>query len=150
MPGEYMKDQQEHYRKLENLYHHAAPINRYYAPRLHVGEGVATLEVDVRQDFWHAANAVHGSVYFKLLDDAAFFAANSVVVDVFLLTSGFHINLLRPVREGVLEAKGVLKHRTKNLLIADSELFNEGKLVGRGTGNFMRSTIKLTPEVGYE
>ena len=31
----------------------------------------------VRPDFFHAAGAVHGSVYFKLLDDAAYFDALS-------------------------------------------------------------------------
>jgi hypothetical protein len=33
----------------------------------------------VRPDFFHAAHAVHGSVYFKALDDAAFFAVASLV-----------------------------------------------------------------------
>jgi len=33
-------------------------------------------------------------VYFKLLDDAVYFAANSVVEDVFLLLSSFNGNLI--------------------------------------------------------
>jgi acyl-coenzyme A thioesterase PaaI-like protein len=35
----------------------------------------------------HSIHAVHGSVYFKALDDAAFFAVNSLVEDVFVLTA---------------------------------------------------------------
>ncbi len=144
-----MSEMPDHYRKLENLYHHSAPINRFYEPRLRVGDGVARLEVDVKPELWHAAHAVHGSVYFKMLDDAAFFAANSVVRDVFLLTSSFHIQLLRPVTVGVLESNGTLRHRSRAVFVADAELFNDGKLVGRGSGTFMRSSIALNPDVGY-
>ena len=39
----------------------------------------------------HAAGAVHGSYYFKVLDDACYFAANSLVSDVFVLTVSFVI-----------------------------------------------------------
>ncbi len=61
---------EEHHRKLERLYA-AAPTNVYYRPIISVGAGVAEIQIDVRADFFHAAAAVHGSVYFKLLDDAA-------------------------------------------------------------------------------
>ena len=33
----------------------------------------------IKKDYFHALEAIHGSVYFKILDDAAFFAAQSVV-----------------------------------------------------------------------
>src|SRR5947208_2034742 len=87
---------ESHYRRLEALYH-AAPINGYYAPRLAVSEGAARLEIPVKPEFFHAAGAVHGSVYFKALDDAAYFAVNSLVEDVYVLTVSFNTQLLKPV-----------------------------------------------------
>jgi hypothetical protein len=51
-----------------------------------IRKGVAEVIIQVRPDFFHAAGAVRGSVYFKAMDDAAFFAVNSLVKDVFVLT----------------------------------------------------------------
>ena len=36
---------------------------------------------------FHAAGAGHGTIYFKMLDDAAFYAANSMVEEQFVLTT---------------------------------------------------------------
>jgi hypothetical protein len=56
----------EHYRRLERLYL-AAPTNAYYKPTVHIAHGTAEVRIQIRPDFFHAAAAVHGSVYFKLL-----------------------------------------------------------------------------------
>jgi len=139
----------EHFRKLERLYH-GAPINQFYRPALTVSHGAAELVIPVRPEFFHAAHAVHGSVYFKALDDAAFFAVNSLVTDVFVLTASYNLYLTRPVTEGALRAVGRVVHRSRQLFLAEAELFDtEGRQVGRGSGSFMRSTIPLTPDVGY-
>ena len=139
----------EHYRRLERMYA-AAPINRYYEPVLRISEAKAELTIPIKPDFFHAAGAVHGSVYFKALDDAAFFAANSLVFDVFVLTATFNVYLTRPVSEGALRAAGAVVHRSQNLIVADSVVVDSnGKQVGRGSGSFMRSRIALTPEIGY-
>jgi uncharacterized protein (TIGR00369 family) len=140
---------EEHYRKLERLYH-GAPINGYFRPRLVVAEGRAEVVIPVRPEFFHAAGAVHGSVYFKALDDAAFFAANSLVEDVFVLTASFNLYLTRPVAEGEMRAVGRVVHRSLRLILAESELADgRGRPVARGSGSFMRSDIRLGPEVGY-
>ncbi len=144
-----MEIDSEHFRKLERLYH-GAPINRFYGPTLTVSHGAAELILPVRPEFFHAAHAVHGSVYFKALDDAAFFAVNSLVTDVFVLTASFNLYLTRPVTEGTLRATGRVVHRSRQVFLAESELLDtQGRQVGRGSGSFMRSTIPLTPDVGY-
>ena len=144
-----MQDDEEHFRKLERMYH-GAPINRYFEPRIQIANGTAAIRMVVKPDFFHAAHAVHGSVYFKLLDDAAFFAVSSVVTDVFVLTASYNIYLTRPVREGILHASGRVVHRSRSLFLAESELLDgDQRQVARGSGSFMRSTIALTPEVGY-
>src|SRR4029078_2074390 len=103
-------------------------------------EGVAEIRIDIRREFHHAANAVHGSVYFKMLDDAGFFAANSVVDDVLVLTSDFSLHLFRPVSEGTLVAKGKLVNAAKRIFVADAELFDsQGHLIAHGVGSYARS-----------
>jgi uncharacterized protein (TIGR00369 family) len=140
----------DHFRRLERMYHGAA-INRYFAPRLTVSDGSAVVTLEVRPDFFHAAHAVHGAVYFKALDDAAFFAANSAIRDVFVLTVSFNVVLVRPVTEGTLTATGTLVHKSRNLLVAESVLSNDrGREVARGSGTFALSRIPLNAEVGYE
>jgi uncharacterized protein (TIGR00369 family) len=142
-------DPEEHYRRLERLYA-AAPINRYYEPSLRVREANAELTISVKPDFFHAAGAVHGSVYFKALDDSAFFAANSLVFDVFVLTASFNVYFTRPISEGELRATGAVVHRSRNLIVADSvALDSKGRQVARGSGTFMRSQIELSGLVGY-
>ena len=82
-----------HFRKLERMYY-AAPINVYFKPTLLIGQGSAELCIPVRSDFHHSLGAMHGAVYFKALDDATFFAANSIVEDFFVLTASFQIDFL--------------------------------------------------------
>lgn len=140
----------EHYQKLERMYQRA-PINDYFKPEIKVDSGRAEIIIPVRPDFYHAAEAVHGSVYFKALDDAAFFAANSVVEDVFVLTVTFNVYLTRPISEGTMKATGLVVHHSRRLIIADSILTDaEGQEIARGTGTFMPSNTPLSPEIGYE
>ncbi len=144
---------EQHYRKLENMYLLSAPINKelYQGIQLHVSKEKAELTLTIESKYFHAANSLHGSVYFKMLDDAAFFAVNSIVYDVFVYTVSFNIQMLRPVTVGLIRSVGELKFQSANLFIADASLFDENnKLAGRGTGNFMKSKIELTENIGYK
>jgi uncharacterized protein (TIGR00369 family) len=146
-----MTSASDHYKKLERMYL-SARVNKqlYNGITIKVSNEKAELSLPIDQKFYHAANAIHGSVYFKMLDDAAFFAVNSIVHDVFVYTVLFNVQLLRPVSAGIIRSVGELKFKSTNLFIADSGLFDENdKLVGRGTGNFMRSKIILSEEIGY-
>ncbi len=106
--------------------------------------------IPVRPEFFHAAGAVHGSVYFKALDDAAFFAANSLVEDVFVLTASFNLYFTRPISAGEIRATGRVIHRSLRLILAESEATDaRGRAIARGSGSFMRSEIRLGPDVGY-
>ncbi len=139
----------EHFRKLENMYH-AAPINRFYRPRLTIEHGRTELRFAATPELHHAAAAVHGSAYFKALDDAAFFAVASLVGDVFVLTASFHLHLLRPIATGMMIARGSVTHETRSSFVADAVLTNEdGDQLARGSGAFVRSKVPLTPEMGY-
>ncbi len=142
----------EHYRKLERMYL-SAPVNNlvYNGIGISIASEKAEITLPVDPKYHHAAYAMHGSVYFKMLDDAAFFAVNSVVNDVFVYTVSYNIQLLRPVSSGIIKSFGELKFKSTNLFIADSTLFDgNGKIAGRGSGNFMRSKIALSEEIGYK
>jgi uncharacterized protein (TIGR00369 family) len=128
----------------------SAPINRSFAPTIQISEGHAVVTIPVHEGLFHAAGAVHGAVYFKLLDDAAFFASNSLVDDVFLLTVSFNIYFTRPVSAGEMRATGRVVHHSRRLLIAEAELEDaDGRAIGRGSGSFVPSGQVLTSVPGY-
>ena len=138
-----------HHRRLERMYR-SAPTNEYFRPEIQIGEGTAEVRLVVRPDFFHAASAVHGSVYFKLLDDATFFAANSLVDDVFVLTTSFTIYFLRPVSSGEMHARGRVVNRSTRLIIGEGVIVDsDGKEVARGSGTFMPSRVPLDERLGY-
>lgn len=138
-----------HYQKLMHMYMNAA-TNRYYKPQIRITRGTAEIELPVREDFFHSAGSVHGSVYFKLLDDAAYFSASSVVSDAHLVTASFNIYFFRPVSSGMLKATGKIIHRSTRLIIASSEVVDEKeRVVALGSGTFMRTAIPLDEKVGY-
>ena len=139
-----------HYRALERLYR-SAPVNRVFSSDLTIeGEGRARITFDITESSYHAAGAAHGTIYFKMLDDAAFYAANSLVTDRFLLTTAFNLHFTKPVREGRVTASGVWISGRRRVLVAESRLVDEeGDEIGRGTGTFMRSHIPLSSLPGY-
>lgn len=139
-----------HFRALENLYA-AAPINQLFESTLQIpAPGVARISFRLDQRYYHAGGAAHGTSYFKMLDDAAFYAANSLVTDRFLLTTAFNLLFTRPMREGDVTAEGRWISGQRRVLIADARLIDaEGEEVARGTGTFMRSRIPLASLPGY-
>ncbi len=140
-----------HYRALERLYA-AAPINALFASTLEIsGEGSARIRFSVDERTHHAAGAAHGTLYFKMLDDAAFYAANSLVTDRFLLTTGFSLNFTKPIRAGEVVAQGRWVSGRRRVFVAEATLVDaEGEVIGRGTGTFMRSHIALSSLPGYD
>jgi len=140
----------KHFIALENMYL-AAPINNIYKPRIVVSEGQSEIEIELKESYFHAAGAVHGSVYFKMLDDVAFFAANSLEREVFVLTTSFTIYLTRPVSSGTMRAIGKVVNSTKSQFIAESIGYNsEGKEIARGSGVIVRGKFKLAEAFGYK
>jgi uncharacterized protein (TIGR00369 family) len=139
-----------HFRALEHLYA-SAPINRAFASKLTIPEpGHSRIEFTIGEEMHHAAGAAHGTIYFKMLDDAAFYAANSLVSDRFLLTTGFNLHFTKPVREGQVVAEGRWISGRRRVFVAEARLVDaEGDEIGRGTGTFMRSRIALAGLPGY-
>ena len=142
-------EQQEHFRRLERMYA-AAPINTFFEPRIEVRDGEAEIEIELSEKFHHAAGAVHGSVYFKMLDDAAFFAANSLEQRVFVLTVSFTTYITRPVSKGTLRSVGRVVQHGKKQLLAESVVYDSvHNEVGRGSGIFLAGKWPLAEALGY-
>lgn len=139
-----------HFRALESLYA-AAPINNFFQSRLEIPEpGTARIHFTIDPRHFHAAGAAHGTSYFKMLDDAAFYAANSLVTDRFLLTTQFTLLLTRPLGPGPVVAEGRWVSGQRRVYIAEARLVTaDGEEAARGTGTFMRSRIALAGLPGY-
>jgi len=138
-----------HYRKLENMFIEG-PINKLLLPKITVSDKSTTITMETQEQFFHAGNALHGSIYFKMLDDAAYFACQSVVEDYFIVTANFNISLLRPIGKEKITAIGNVLSLSKNTFTAESKLYNEqGKLLAFGTGTFMKSPLPISNEIGY-
>ncbi len=133
----------EHHRRLERMFL-AGPCNQKFDElRIEVSGGRAEVSFEVTPDLRHAGGGMHGAYFFKALDDAAFFAASSMVEDVFLLTTDFSVQFLRSVSEGRLIATGEVTKPGRTLLFVDSVVTRDGVEVARGRGSFTRSKMPL-------
>ena len=151
MPREAAPSGEEaHLRSLEALYN-SAPVNRLFASTMSLPEaGRSDIEFTVADNAFHAAGAAHGTLYFKMLDDAAFYAANGLVSDRFLLTTAFNLHFTKPLREGVARAEGRWISGKRRIFVAEARIVDAaGDECARGTGTFMRSHIALSGLDGY-
>ena len=138
-----------HYLALESLYR-AAPVNQRYQPEISVDEGRAEISIEIDERDFHSAGAVHGSVYFKMLDDAAFFAANTLERTYFVLTTSFTTYITRPVSKGKMRSVGRVVNRNRSQFIAEAVVYDDDdREIGRGTGIFVRSKLELSSADGF-
>jgi uncharacterized protein (TIGR00369 family) len=139
-----------HFRALESLYRSQA-INAAFVSEIEIAEpGVARIRFEVEPTSFHAAGAAHGTLYFKMMDDAAFYACNSVVSDRFLLTTAFNLVFTRPLKSGPVVAEGRWVSGRRRVFVGEARLIlPDGEEAARGTGTFMRSHIPLTSLDGY-
>ena len=72
---------EHHFNKLRNMYLQAN-INTmiFDTTTCSISLKKSEISLNITEKYFHALGAIHGSVYFKLLDDAAFFAASSVLI----------------------------------------------------------------------
>ena len=131
--------------------YHAAPVTQWMGTTIEIRDGEAEVRLPVRSELMHGARAVHGSLYFRLLDDAAFFAANSRVPEHFVLTLTFDVAFYLPVTAGEMVAIGRVKHASGRIIHAEAELTDgAGTVYASGRGTFVRSGIALAGIPGYE
>jgi uncharacterized protein (TIGR00369 family) len=138
-----------HYRSLEKMYL-SAPINAFFKPKIAISREYVEIKVTIKTAWHHGAQAVHGSVYFKMLDDAAYFAAHSIEREFFVLTAAFTTYLIRPVSKGLMKSVGRVVNQGKTQILADSVVYDgQGREIGRGNGLFVRGKNRLSEVGGY-
>ena len=139
-----------HLRALEALYA-SAPVNQLFQSSIALAAaGQSEIRFMVSEESYHAAGAAHGTLYFKMLDDAAFYAANGLVSDRFLLTTAFNLHFTKPMRIGEARAEGRWISGKRRVFVAEARIIDaEGEECARGTGTFMRSHIALSSLDGY-
>ncbi len=142
--------EQAHFDGLAALYR-VAPINGLFRSTLEIpAAGVARIAFEVTPETFHAADAAHGTLYFKMMDDAAFYACNSLVSDRFLLTTAFNLVFTRPMKAGPALAEGRWISGKRRVFVGEARIvLGDGEEVARGTGTFMRSHIPLSGLDGY-
>jgi len=139
-----------HLRALESLYG-SAPVNHVFRSTLTLPEaGRSEIAFTVDRDLYHAAGAAHGTLYFKMLDDAAFYAANTLVSDRFLLTTAFNLHFTKAMKQGEARAEGRWISGRRRVFVAEARIIDScGEECARGTGTFLRSHIALSGLDGY-
>jgi len=138
-----------HYQGLKSLYRRAA-INGLFESDIEIEAGLARIRFEVTPQSFHAAGAAHGTLYFKMMDDAAFYACNSMVSDRFLLTTAFNLMFTRPLKSGPVIAEGRWISGKRRVFVGEARLIlPDGEEAARGTGTFMRSHIALSGLDGY-
>lgn len=142
--------EEAHLRALEALYD-SAPVNRLFESKLVLPEaGNSEISFTVSPEAFHAAGAAHGTLYFKMLDDAAFYAANGLVSDRFLLTTAFNLHFTKPMKVGPARAEGKWISGRRRVFVAEARIVDQsGEECARGTGTFLRSHIALSGLDGY-
>ncbi len=140
---------QVHFRRLESMYQ-AAPVNAFLSYSISVSQGACRIETCVDGRFFHSGGGLHGGVYFKLLDDAAFFAANSLNRDVLLATVQFSVHFVRALNRGPIVVMGEVLQKTRHLITAESKLYDyKERLAAKGSGCFSVTQKKLADTLGY-
>ena len=140
-----------HYNRLQRMYLNANINTKIFnTTTAKISNSKAEIGLTISEKHFHALGAIHGSVYFKLLDDAAYFAVSSIVEDFFVLTTSFNLNIVKPVNKGKLTAIGKVRFKSNTLYTAESTLYNDkGEEIAFGTGNFSKSKVPLSKEIGY-
>jgi len=139
----------DHYKNLEKIWL-LSPINEAYPPTVEVLEKESTISVDARPDQFHFMGAIHGAVYFKLLDDSAYFAAASMNDESPMLTASFTTNISKPVSSGRIKAIGKVVKVEGKKIYTESVMFDEeGNEIAKANGLFLPAKTKWTDVQTY-
>lgn len=98
----------------------SATINRFYEPSIALEPGAAEVRLAIRPDMHHPGGSAHGSVYFNLLDDAAFLAAQTLSPERLMRTTAFTVYLLGAMSKGEGRASGRVTHVAGRQILADA------------------------------
>lgn len=91
-------------------------------------DGLCVVKAPVEAKFFHGGGILHGSISFRLLDDACTFAAWSMVTDKACVTKSLNIFFQAPINQGEMEARAELIEMSKDV----NEIYVKGTLLNNG------------------
>lgn len=96
----------------------------------------SVMEMEVTPAHINVWGTVHGGALSSLVDSSCGTSIGPKLDEgETVVTIELKAQFLRPVREGVITARGRVVHRTKRYVITESEVFDrDGNLVARGGG----------------
>lgn len=114
-----------------------APFFRFLGVRIaQLKTGSATLVVPVTEDLLNTYGTCHGGVLAALADMSMGVSLRTLKVKV--VTVELSVNYLRPVQPGQdLVATGRAVYRGRHLIMAETEIRCEERLVAKGKGTFI-------------
>jgi uncharacterized protein (TIGR00369 family) len=134
-----------HCQKLAAMYNQM-PFNKDLEPQMSfITLGECKVEAAVNPLFFHGGGIIHGSIIFRLLDDACTFAAWSYVEDKLCVTKNLHIHYQSPINEGTMQAYGKVLEisQTANEITVEGVMMNQEKEVARCTAVIARMSAKV-------
>ena len=139
----------KHYRALETMYL-VAPINELYPPHIEVSDRKAIISIEVKPEYFHVMGAMHGSVYFKLLDDSGAFAVASINEQNPMVTVSFTVEISKPVSKGRVKAIGRVVKVDGPKVYVESVMYDEDdNEIAKGNGMFLPLKMKLSDVEAY-
>ncbi|MBP7398736.1 MAG: PaaI family thioesterase [Chitinophagales bacterium] len=134
-----------HYRRLEQMFLKAPVTQLFKNSSIEIAPNKCMITWNVDSHFFHAGKSLHGAAYFKMLDDAAYFAAASLNDIQFILTKTFQVKFIRPVTGGLITAEGISKMNAQGNIKATSVLRSQdNKILASGEGEFAISKLLLS------
>ncbi len=135
-----------HFERLEQEYL-ADDRNEKDDAGIRIQDGESEIVISIDERHLRSDGSLDNAVCFKLLDDAASLAVNSIVRDAHVWAESFNVlyTHLKPV--GELAARGRLLGPSEGQYLAESVVVDsEGREVCRGTGAFVKSDTALGSE----
>ncbi|MGO8871591.1 MAG: PaaI family thioesterase [Acidimicrobiales bacterium] len=109
----------------------------------HVGPGTMTAELEVRPELLNPFGSAHGGTLAALVDHVLGAVLYPLIPrGAWAATTEFKLNLLAPVREGVLRARSEVIALTRRTAVVHVEAVNGGRLVGVAQGTVTISLPK--------
>jgi len=135
-----------HFERLEQMYLWD-DRNEQGDAGIRIQEGESEIVTPIDGQRFRSDGSLDDVICFKLLDDAASLAVNSVVQDVLVRAEGFNVRFVPMTPAGELIARGRLLSFSEDQYLAESVIVDaEGREVCRGTGAFVKGDTALSSE----
>ena len=144
------KQQELHLEKLENMYL-SDPVNKELNPGVKILEGETEIHIPVRKKISNDDGSIIGCICYKLMEDAAILAVNSIVDDVQVSASNFNIYLSNSIASRELTARAKFIGRSGDQILVETVVIDDNRSeIARGNGAFVKGSVKLDQLDGYK